>query len=362
MTVFFPLEYKQALHKHFKLLAREIKNRLKEQYDVVIGITGYPGVGKSTLAIILGTLTDSRYDLKKNICFVPTSKAIEEKYNELPQCSILHIDEASRGLHKHKWQDKVQQKLNELFDTERENHYLCTLLLMPRFQNFTENFRNFRINIWINIIARGIAIVYKRDEDKDCKDPWHIEENYKLKMKKFWKGRKVYERNPYDIITIESRTVNYWFYFTFPDVPEDIGTEYRELKADSRIKDDETDVEIETYNERRKRIREERFKVIRQCLKEGYSKVQIAMRLGVSETTIRQHIREIEAKDEFELMQKTKNGTNKNIIFNQIDNPKNPLDKGGSDKELFVSQDNAEMDQILYGDKKNETLADPKAE
>ena len=294
MSVHFSKEYIETLDKNIKLLAREIRKRLELEYDVVIGITGYPGYGKSTLAILLSALVDKRYDLSKNICFIPTSNQIEKTYKSLPQRSVMHIDEASRGLHKHKWQDRVQQKLNELFDTERENHYLCTLLLMPRFQNFAENFRNFRINIWVNIVERGIAIVYKRDEDKDCKDPWHIDENYKDKTKKLWKKQKVYERSVSDIVTVESKTSNYWFYFQFPDIPSEISQEYRNLKADSRIIVDD-EVLAETYQEQVARRRVMRWNEIIKMRNEGFNNSQIAVKMQVTIQTIKNNLKEIKA-------------------------------------------------------------------
>jgi len=294
MTIHLPQEYIQNLDNNLKLLTKEIRRRLNKEYDVVIGITGYPGTGKSTLAIILSALTDPKYSLSKNICFIPTSSQIENTYKSLPQKSVLHIDEASRGLHKHKWQDRIQQKLNELYDTERENHFLCTLLIMPRFQNFSENFRNFRINIWINIIERGIAIAYKKDEDKDCKDPWHIDENYKNKLKKYWKKKKIYERTPYEIVQVESKTSNYWFYFTFPDLPKNIRDEYRNLKADSRITA-EPDLEVETYKEKLDRQRKEKWKKIIELKNKGFTNEEVGIQLGVTGRTIVNYLKDIRA-------------------------------------------------------------------
>ena len=155
-------DYLKNVDENLKYFCKIIRKELRESRDEVIAITGYPGLGKSQLGVVIGVLVDYEYTFFNNICFIPTSKEIEEKYLSLPMYSVLHIDEASRGIHKHKWHDKIQQKLNELYDTDREGHYLCTILIMPRFQNFAENFRNFRIKYWINIIDRGIAIYWFR--------------------------------------------------------------------------------------------------------------------------------------------------------------------------------------------------------
>ena len=234
-------EFFNNLDPNFRLFAREIKKELRDEGHVVIGITGYPNSGKSNFAAILGMLIDDNYEFDLNICFIPTSKEIEEKYMNLKMYSFYHIDEASRGLHKHKWHDKVQQKLNELYDTEREGHFLCTALIMPRFQNFTENFRNFMIKYWVNLPVKGLAVFYKRDEDKDTKDPWHLDESYKAKLKS-WKGKRVFERGLSEQIRSEQKTDCYWFYCKVPGLPKEIWGDYQQLKKASRVK---TEVEPE---------------------------------------------------------------------------------------------------------------------
>ena len=288
-------EFIKDLDTNLKHFCKIVREDLRNQKDYVIGITGYPGMGKSQLAAIIGILIDYDYYFE-NICFIPTSKDIEATYMNLPMYSVLHIDEASRGLHKQKWYDKVQQKLNELYDTEREGHFLCTLLLMPRFQNFTENFRNFRIKYWINILDRGLAIAYKRDEDKDAKDPWHIDENYKTKQKQ-WKGQKIYERDIPSQIAMEQRTANYWFYFRVPEIPTEVWRIYQELKKKSReiSKSREEVAEVDTYEERKKRERRERMQKVKELYLNGMKPMDIAISLGISVNTTRRDLDEIKA-------------------------------------------------------------------
>lgn len=258
--------------------AKEVRRLVREEKDCVIAITAYPGEGKSNLTGIVGMLIDKNYVFDQNICFIPTSKDITERYMSLKMFSFLHIDEASRGLHKHKWHDKIQQTLNQLYDTERDNHFLITALLMPRFQNFTENFRNFRIKYWIHIPVRGIAIFYKKDEDKDVKDPWHIEENYKAKLK-LWRGQKVFQRDLGSIIRTEQRTPNYWFYCKVPALPKEVWGMYQTLKHESRKKEATEDAKTIIPNEEAKK---ERHRKIEELHAQGYKPSEIAALLGVS--------------------------------------------------------------------------------
>lgn len=339
-----PKPFKEVLGKEFiknldpnlKYFARLIQKDLREENDSVVAVTGYPGVGKSQFSALLGALTDKRYRLDKNICFIPTSNEIEGRYLGLKMYSVLHIDEASRGLHKHKWHDSIQQKLNLLYDTDREGHFLCTLLLMPRFQNFTENFRNFRIRYWINIIARGIAIFYRRDEDKDAKDPWNIDANYKNKLK-FWKGQKTFQRSIGDTLNIEKKTKNYWFFVKVPEIPPKIWEEYKQLKADSRIESVENPEKELTSQEKLHKTKIERWKRVEQLMAKNYNPDQIAVTLRVSTATIKNDMKSIIALGTLNNKAPKNNCDTTNTICNKIENLKKLKSKGDKDKWQFVS-------------------------
>lgn len=287
------------LDSNLKLFAKEVRKMLRDEEDCVIGITGYPGKGKSNDASVLGLLIDDEYSFEDNICFIPSSKEIETRYMKLKMFSFLHIDEASKGLHKQKWYDKIQQKLNTLYDTEREGHFLCTALLMPRFQNFTENFRNFRIIYWIHVLAKGICIVYRKDEDKDTKDPWHIDENYK-KKKDYWKSKKVFQRSISEIIRAEQKTPNYWFYFRIPAIPERIWEKYKQLKKQSRVveKEQEQSMELESYKDKMEREKMDKWTTIKTLRLKGYTQAQIGAEMGISTETVRRHMKTMQAYEE----------------------------------------------------------------
>ena len=312
-------DFFRDLDDNFKLFAREIKRELRDEGHVIIGITGFPNSGKSNMAAILGMLVDDDYDFEVNVCYIPTAKEIDKKYLGFKPYSFFHIDEASRAMHKHKWHERVQQKINELYDVEREGHFLCTAMIMPRFQNFTENFRNFMIKYWINLPVKGLAVFYKRDEDKDTKDPWHIEENYKKKKSRF-KGKRVFERTLPDQISAEQITDCYWFYCKVPAIPKDIWEIYQNLKKQSRVVDREnTSVEVESYKDKLNREKLDRWQKIRHYKKEGRSHEEIAALIGVSSETIRRSLREMEAYDRLNGSQNQTQESTNNIIYNHID-------------------------------------------
>lgn len=290
-----PPNFLSQIDPHFRTFCRGIRKNLREENYEIVAITGYAGYGKSTLGAIFGCLVDPNYSFSKSINFLPTSSEIEKDYLKLPCYSNLHIDEASRSIHKHKWYEKTQQKLAQLYDTERENHYICTSLLMPRFNNFTENFRNFFIKYWINVVCRGVALVYRRDEDKDTKDPWNVDHSIKLKNK-MWKNKRIFERTIGDVIRMEQKTKNYWFYFTFPELPKDVWGIYQQLKSESRIaiKNNEANVDFESFQERKMRERMDKWKEIVKLKNEGKSVQEIAIIKGLSSNTIKTNLREID--------------------------------------------------------------------
>lgn len=295
-----PQDFIKRLDPNFKSFCRGIRENMREENYEIIGITGYAGSGKSQFASILGTCIDEGYTFSNNINFIPTSKEIETDYLKLPMYSFLHIDEASRSLHKHKWFEKTQQKLSELYDTERENHYLCSALIMPRFNNFTENFRNFFIKYWINIPIRGIAIFYRRDEDKDTKDPWNVMDSIKAKAKN-WRGKRVFERSIPDIIRMEQKTKNYWFYCQIPEIPPDIWMVYKYLKKLSRIKSkNNEDMKVENYRDKILREKLARRNIVQGLLKQGFNKEQIAVKLNLALSTVTGAIKEIKAIESLE--------------------------------------------------------------
>jgi hypothetical protein len=338
-------DFFEGLDDNLKTFAKEVRKALRHEGHVVIGVTGYPGVGKSNDIAILGALIDEAYAFDKNICFIPTSKQIGDMYMQLPKYSFFHIDEASRGLHKHKWHDKVQQKINELYDTERENHYLCTALIMPRFQNFTENFRNFMITIWVNIPEKGLMVFYKKDDDKDAKDPWHIDESYKKKLKSFG-SKKIFERTMSDKLAKEMATDCYWFHCQIPAIPKEVWALYQEGKKESRNAKEPEPIEEGTGRHKLEKRRMERWDKIRAMKKDGKSDVEIAREMGLTIRSVRTNINEMRLIFD-DVEPPTHSRKKSNICFNNKETT-NLIPKDVEDnKVLNVAQQNAEIDKIL---------------
>ena len=121
------------IKKSIKTLARLIRKRLREDWDVVIAVTGQEGCGKSTLAIELGMAVDKNFDLEQNIIYIPDYKLIAKKITEeLKKYSVLIIDEAIKTMYKRRWQARAQIFLNQLYSICRKQN-IATILCMPSF-------------------------------------------------------------------------------------------------------------------------------------------------------------------------------------------------------------------------------------
>lgn len=284
------------------------KSHESGKYDFVVAFTGTAGSGKSTLAIMLGILVDKKYNISKNIVYIPKSNEVKKKFDLIDDGSVFHVDEAIKSLYKLKWYEKEQQSITETYATERYKR-ICSFFLMPRFQDFTEGFRNYRINLWIWIVDRGTAIIYMRDNDKDIKDPWHTDENIKIKNE-YFKRRSVMYKSTEAILQAERKTPNYICDFKFPDYAEidpDGYKLYEQMKLESRKVDDNVD-------EEKLSLREQKYKMgliklikwIREKLKVSYA--NLGEIIGVSE----QAISTMMAQD----LQSTKNSERSYLIYN----------------------------------------------
>jgi len=258
------LHYKSKLDINFLEFINLIRSRLRNDWDIVIAVTGRCGTGKSNLTKWMGFLIDDEFDLVKNVAYLPYPEEIKSKFNELGRYQMFDVDECSKGVHKHGWQNKLQQEIAQMYDTERFQNK-CTTMIMPRFKNFAENFRNYRVDIWINVIYRskkkgkGVAVAYMMDADKDIEDPWHMKENIKLKFKRF-KNSRIIERTTNKILDVERRTKNYLFDFEFPPLPKNIESSYKHFKRLSRLESENLKPQDRTSKRNNEMKRVKKFK------------------------------------------------------------------------------------------------------
>ena len=299
------LEYEwTALDKNLRYLIKYIRERLRKDWDLVMSITGEEGCGKSTLGMLLGALIDKRFNLKDNVAFLPDEKEIVREYTKLRKYQCYVIDEAIRALYKMSFMTTMTQTLVRMWATERYQNK-CTILIVPRFKDLTENFRNHRIKIWIHVLSRGKAVVYVRDDDPHTKDPWNFDAAFKYKIKA---GRKQpiatmsLDRRLY----IESKMKNYLFDFNFSDLPDDFKIQYQNLKLESR---GELEKQEESKKEGKKspKIQEltlQKNKSIYKMIKElGVSQKEVAIQFNLKKQQITRIMKKMEENEKEEALE-----------------------------------------------------------
>jgi len=214
---------------------------LREDYDFVAAITGREGSGKSSLMIILMILIDKKTNLRKQLSLLPSSGEIKRMFKKVRQYGVIGIDEAIKILHKHEWYNVLQKIIVHMYATERFQNK-ATLLCIPRFKDLTENFRNHRVNCWIDVLDRGVAFVKVPIPVSYFADPWMMDEMIK-KYHFLLKSKKGSQITIEEMERIEKKNPCYVDTIYFPDLPLEIKELYLELKIQSRFDEEAGNIE-----------------------------------------------------------------------------------------------------------------------
>jgi len=268
--------------------AKRAIHHLKDDKDSVIGITGDEGSGKSTLAILMSMAADPAFDLERNVLYSPKYDEMKNKVTGLPKYSAIIADEAIRALYKLQWQSKLQQYINILYAICRAENKL-TFLLMPRFIDFNEFFRQHRIRFWIHIIdpisrtkEEGHAVIFSKSWNPFTEDAWNFKDmkkvidDYahlnKLKEVEFSLRHKAY---------VLSKSRNYVGIIKFTKMPDDVFVRYSALKQEYAMTDLNTPPEEKVSKvELRQRVNIQKLTI---ALEEaGKSRKEIATIMGIS--------------------------------------------------------------------------------
>ena len=164
---------------------------------------------------MLGYLLDKRFDLDTNVSYLPTTNEVEEKFRSIDSEQVLVIDEAIKALYKLRFMDKMQARVNTLYATERKQRKI-TILCIPRFTDLNEFFRNDRVQFWIHVVDRGVAVAFVKDKVNIFgSDKWHMKEEYKRICLATYK-KKFSDITIEEMMRIYEKSGHFWFKFTYP--------------------------------------------------------------------------------------------------------------------------------------------------
>ena len=226
------LDHKKRNEEELYGFAKRLHNRLKDDWDCVIAISGIEGSGKSSLAIVLGDYIHQHgkiepFQLDKNVLYNPKTLTIRDAIlHTVPQYGVVVMDEAIKVLYKMGFMSKAQQFINQLYAICRKENK-ATILCIPRFTDLNEFFRNHRVLLWVHVVERGHAVILAKDWNPFISDAWHMRDNLKAMSKKSdFLGMGAKER-----IKILKKTPNYAGEFSSPQLTVHIEEAYKELAA-----------------------------------------------------------------------------------------------------------------------------------
>ena len=277
------------------MLAKIFLKRAKSDKDSVVGITGYEGEGKSTLAAwivieMLRLLKKSEEEILENfndyMIYSPKREDMENAVKNLPRYSPINADEAIKALYKLKWGSNSQIYLNTLYGLARQENK-TSLLCMPRFKDFNEFFRNHRIRYWVHVLETGYFVLFFKDWSPFSSDPWWMDENQKI-VNQGYKKKKVTDFSFEDKSRLLSRTRIYVGMGTFTDLPDDFKKIYREGKKKQAYADiDNKEQDGNLMVERSTKRLAETIKMLKEM---GVSVKKICSRTGISSSNVYRYL------------------------------------------------------------------------
>lgn len=255
-------KYYPDLIKFCRLLHRRAARNKFQNY---VGIEGETGAGKSTFTLAvcccLQHMFQKKFNIERHVLFIPREDELRQRAADLKEFEVFWIDEAIRALDKKKWYMQDQIDLNHIAKTERYKKNTI-FLLMPRFSEFNETFRNNNIFWRVYIIPQHSAVVYAKDVDKDVPDPWHTRNNLQIKFNRSYRTKYRALLDPDARLDNERKLPNYVLDTTFPDfekLPQfsEFWRYYEYLKEKSRYdrKNKDTKKQDDSLNIRERKYR-----------------------------------------------------------------------------------------------------------
>jgi hypothetical protein len=232
--------------------AKLIVTIAKSDRDILIGVGGFTGEGKSCFMTKLCESYGRQANIKWNYTFITWSRAemmqwIEGKGDscegQLPEYNAILADELISMFYRRNWYEDPQKGSIELLNKCRDRHLLIVGGVPVLWDLDTGILSRFRFYVYI--AERGKAWVFQQENNPFGNDPWNVLENKKIFRKK---------KNPYSC-------PNFVCEILFDDWSPDEKKAYYALRNSKRRN---TELQNKTQNtEKYREIKEQRNKAVR---------------------------------------------------------------------------------------------------
>ena len=255
--------------------AKFLSTVIKSDRDAMIVVSGFTGEGKSTFTIQLGLALakclKSKFTFKDNMTYV-RDEMVEmiDGENQLPEYSVLLVDEAVSLFNRRNWMKKGQKSALELLDKCRDRH-LVMICNVPSFWALDNMLINNKARFWIHVHKRGYAWVFTPIKNPFTQDKWQRDRN----EKKFAMGG----------ITALARgkNSNLMGKIEFKDLEPKLKKEYLKVRNE-KSKDTEAQDE---KSEMQPKVRKQKAKLVRALVNEhSWKQKDVAKLIGDAPQTI----------------------------------------------------------------------------
>lgn len=222
--------------------------------DSPIIISGYPGEGKSVLAVKIAKQYDKRFSYDRNLIY--SRKELKRKIDDYKPSAFI-IDESIDILYKRSWNKSSQREIVRLLNKCRSQGHLL-IFVQPQFTDMDKDIRKGRIRLWIYVVKRGVAGVMRPLRQLGgSKDPWNLKDNNKMIKRK----QKELNDDFFGMLEGLYESENFLNYMRWTDLYKDEYDAYEEVKDRKKYDEDEDDMFYDK-EEAHKLAEKEAFRVL----------------------------------------------------------------------------------------------------
>lgn len=212
------------IDKNITRYIKDLRRHVNGNKDAVVAVTGYRGVGKTLLTMLLSFLYKNSLSWE-DLILIPSQDNVKASLDRVGKGHDIILDEAIRSTYKMDFMTGALKYLYQRFQRERKFNRVVWLL-QPAFHDFAKGFRDEIINSWIHIYEAGRAIVFSRFDSRYSIDRWMLEEPKKDIAKMVKKGTAFGAEAQIDY---DLNLPNAVYYIEFPEA------QYKELFVKSGI-------------------------------------------------------------------------------------------------------------------------------